>query len=980
MAKIVQSSQQPGASAQGFIVAEKNIRNDPDLKLLCAFVRRWGTEQQLRGEDYDCRYMPGRNRVADVVRTVLTYLPPQNYKNLITETLGWVALKIAESHCDPEKWFTESFLQLIKKQKCPPAPQVQQVQQSSNQKTVKQHKTGANIIDMTQISNQELLFQQNQEADRSKLKSAPQFPIIIPKPKQDYNYGDRSVGFYKLTNNPQAEPQAILADAQQQLVHGDRYFILEKQADSTRPGAYESAIRINTHVRGDQLDVPFHQRLLSAPNTRRENKRSIEIVNDFKQNGVYEKLDDADIELNQQHIYQIELDKEVNQSVKAYNDGRAKAKTFYQQLRENIATGSRHMKDQPLQKLQYVGGSNTQRPLVHDIDDEYPPVDQPISKLHDELLDKQDDYTGLGIGALDKIIDAQFAEVVEEIAEEESDIPLIATKEERERRPGYIYRQTVAEKILDKISVPQFDYPQVPLPAPPAQTGYLSGDQKVKADCVKMQYTLLQGGKQKLDPKIYQVTQTVGNLFSNEDLGLKSESDSDLPDSEPSDQVQKPEETQQFKRSEQVKQLSGELKQLNSLEPKAGQADLLLKNMGQNKSKVLKKEKDQFDKDEAERIRELKKKNADKENAKAPKPKTFKSKVAGAMAPTASGAPCQVEKIVEKQKMQQEAVKTLKQQANTYIPELERLEKKDAEMEAEYANNFKLQQRQTSLFSDLALAAAMQTKENQNFSTEVKQIVGATLFGKPTEEAVKTKEQLSIDQNLNDIQKPYVYAKPVQQEALERIQAETKSVTQNTNQLLTQRAYLPIQPASREPNTTRPEYTNLGRVGQTSLTRSLNNQPVQDVQMLLNTTNPPGVIPKLGRSMLDIEPVDQKMVQQNSIFCTKPVQIEEEAINPVSIQDREVMQRQVYANLNHKPNVIPSNDPLLLYQKQKKERQIKEQLEKVGINVRETNYQVQNQEFIKAVTLLKPVIGYDPFEREGKKPKAKKSRGKSAKK
>ena len=75
--------------------------------------------------------------------------------------------------------------------------------------------------------------------------------------------------------------------------------------------------------------------------------------------------------------------------------------------------------------------------------------------------------------------------------------------------------------------------------------------------------------------------------------------------------------------------------------------------MNTNKAKVIKKEKEQFDKDQAEKMRELKKKMEqadDSKKKKIPKPKTFKPKCLEEMGKTISGAPRQVEQLVIQQR------------------------------------------------------------------------------------------------------------------------------------------------------------------------------------------------------------------------------------------------------------------------------------------------------------------------------------------
>lgn len=106
-------------------------------------------------------------------------------------------------------------------------------------------------------------------------------------------------------------------------------------------------------------------------------------------------------------------------------------------------------------------------------------------------------------------------------------------------------------------------------------------------------------------------------IFSNEDLGLRSDSDESIVDDECSDpehQIVSEKKTavdhvsELQTRSARTQQLIEELDKIASIQPEAPKGEKLLKQMQVNKSKVIKREKAEFDKKEGERIRALKKK------------------------------------------------------------------------------------------------------------------------------------------------------------------------------------------------------------------------------------------------------------------------------------------------------------------------------------------------------------------------------------
>lgn len=85
----------------------------------------------------------------------------------------------------------------------------------------REYKTISSTVDMTFVRPQTVETTQRQD-DVAAPKAAVQMPVLTPRTRSGvpYRYCDRSVGFYKSTHNDLAEAQAILSDAQQQLVHG----------------------------------------------------------------------------------------------------------------------------------------------------------------------------------------------------------------------------------------------------------------------------------------------------------------------------------------------------------------------------------------------------------------------------------------------------------------------------------------------------------------------------------------------------------------------------------------------------------------------------------------------------------------------------------------------------------------------------------------------------------------------------------------
>lgn len=61
-------------------------------------------------------------------------------------------------------------------------------------------------------------------------------------------------------------------------MHGPRFFVLES-AGGSRPSTFELRIRSKVHARdGRELDTPYHERLLSAPNIQRRLTRDFEVA------------------------------------------------------------------------------------------------------------------------------------------------------------------------------------------------------------------------------------------------------------------------------------------------------------------------------------------------------------------------------------------------------------------------------------------------------------------------------------------------------------------------------------------------------------------------------------------------------------------------------------------------------------------------------------------------------------------------------
>lgn len=52
----------------------------------------------------------------------------------------------------------------------------------------------------------------------------------------------------------------------------------------------------------------------------------------------------------------------------------------------------------------YLGAKTQQRPEIHDIDQPFPATDHGVDRVADTLLDRDDDFTGLGVGGLNEVM------------------------------------------------------------------------------------------------------------------------------------------------------------------------------------------------------------------------------------------------------------------------------------------------------------------------------------------------------------------------------------------------------------------------------------------------------------------------------------------------------------------------------------------------------------------------------------------------
>eukprot|EP00703_Trepomonas_sp_PC1_P005825 JAP90781.1 hypothetical protein TPC1_17820 [Trepomonas sp. PC1] len=987
VAKILNLASQQSHSAQGFIIAEKNIKNSPALKLLCAFARRWGSDVASKGDDYNCEFLVGKNRVADVVRQVLTYLPSSNFNDLLTDLQSWLADRVAEANLQNEPWFTKDFCQLVDSRRGKfDKREHTTLNENPDVVTVKKELKQSQMIDMTEIQQRHLARikiaeQQAIDEKPQPVKSAPSFPMIVPKPKQNYQYRDRSHSFYKTTYNEQSEPQAILTDAQHQLIHGEKIYILDAQPNSKNPSTFENNIRKSVHIVNGELNVPLHEKQLQQPIQRTKITNQLQLAQELDQRGVTDKLDAPSVELQMQQIFAHQIDKSVLQNVKAYSDGRAKAKALHQQMKQSVnlqGGGTRHMNDLPQSNLQYFSTVNRQVPLIHDIDDDFECKDSPM-QIHDDFVDQGDDFTGLGIGQMGEVMKQTFTATPQEGILE------------KEQRPGYQYRQKIVSETIDKMAIPQFDRQTLPLDLKKntKTDSLVSADQLVKQRVENAQIDVFNGGKRKIDPKVYQGVMLANNLFTNDDLGLQSDSEEQkLLDSEASDEIAIKEVKIDFqRRSEQLQGLKSDLDKFSQIKQEVLQSDQLLKQMNTNKAKVIKKEKEQFDKDQAEKMRELKKKmeNADEsKKKKMPKPKTFKPKCLEEMAKTISGAPRQIEQMVIQQREQNQTLLGQKQLATAISKELDSIAKKDREMEETFEQNINKQLRQTEMFPLITQAQTVTAKETVPLVGVVKQLVGKHLIPPSKEQLARQATQYQPQQQSSEpteFQMPFIYQKPLIQEIKEKQERTVKLPTQIDAQqsALISRTYLPVPPPQKEANSTRGDWISIGRQNQTVLIKKSDQEkPISDLQQMINKAELFQKQTVIKKSKLEIDQqIDHKIT---NLQKPKEVDIQQENAKPHECQQMDLLRAQIHSAQQGRQNV--SLSLMEMYQKNKKDAELKQKLKEAGINVLEApQVEVVPNPILVALSNVKPLVDKDPFAREAKKKKEKKGKkGKKGKK
>lgn len=180
-----------------------------------------------------------------------------------------------------------------------------------------------------------------------------------------------------------------------------------KNFNGTDASEYELELQKTAHIRDAQLRLPRHDRLVSAPCVRRNVERTLDYAMALAKPGVYCELDEQAEIGHRQRIYQLEIDRQVDGAVRAYTEGRGRARALEElrrQQRQAGGGGTNHMGDVNNTSIMYVHGRHKQKPEIHDIDTPAPPADKPIDRVHDGLLDRDDDFTGLGIGGLDAVL------------------------------------------------------------------------------------------------------------------------------------------------------------------------------------------------------------------------------------------------------------------------------------------------------------------------------------------------------------------------------------------------------------------------------------------------------------------------------------------------------------------------------------------------------------------------------------------------
>ena len=564
---------------------------------------------------FNCQTKIGRARTARMIETIILHLPVSLTEclSICHDSVDWVASRIADSCRYFESWFPASFMALINEkaemmgrekllmpQDSPEdarddedwsldANTFRAQSSKQNKKLSKELYLGTKTPsidfydDSDDISARDLLAkltaeQAMQEQQADQVAKPHIYHRARARPGFSYNFTDRTKDFYLNSRCPHGEAQQILSDAANEAIYGARQPILNHTP--MRPASQqltkaEQIICKTVYSKPTRIidQAPKNIKPLTAPYTssldaarhRYELYKNILADGDKKVNTAgrtLRSMNPSSVRLAEEALHLNELEADIKMNVKAYHEGRIRAKSVHGSMVESRRYGATGFKEVQMGRGVVVVPDyftpQTRRhtkALYEQYNNEYDfsttEIDQP-----DELLDFNEDFTGLGIAKLNQSKLRALAGIVaspkhagteeggdmaqEDASDEEEDSD-DSTDKARKRAVGknnvsaanaFMYRKAIAEYVTSQVNLPQYDNKLQPMAFPqdteksgafyssPQQSMAAAGDLKTK--------DLLSGGKHGFDPRLYQVLDASKNILNNDDLLLDSDSEDNL--------------------------------------------------------------------------------------------------------------------------------------------------------------------------------------------------------------------------------------------------------------------------------------------------------------------------------------------------------------------------------------------------------------------------------------------------------------------
>lgn len=578
---------------------------------------------------FNCQTKIGRARTARMIETIILHLPVSLSEclSICHDSVDWVASRIADSCRYFESWYPSSFMTLINEKAEIMGREKLLLPQDSPEsmkddedwsidantfrsQSLRQGKKLSKEIDremktpsiefyedddIADISAKDLLAkltaeQVAQEQQNNQIAKPRIYHKARPRPGFSYNFADRTKDFYQNSRCPYGEAQQILSDAANEAIYGARQPVLNHTP--MRPASQqltkaEQIICKTVYSKPTRIidQAPKNIKPLTAPYTssldaarqRYDLYKNILADGDRQVNTAgrtFRHMNPSSLKLAEDVLHLNELEADIKMNVKAYHEGRVRAKSVHESMIESRRYGATGFKEIQMGRgitvvPDYFSHQTRQhtKALYEQYNNEYDftttEIDQP-----DELLDFNEDFTGLGIAKLNqhklKALAGIVASPKHVSAEEGGDASQLdgadedfedsddSTDKSKKRATGksavsaanaFIYRKAIADYVTSQVNLPQYDNKLQPIlfskDTEKSGAFYSSPQQSMAAAEDLKTKDLLSGGKHGFDPRLYQVLDASKNILNNEDLLLDSDSEDNLgrrPTKIPADQ------------------------------------------------------------------------------------------------------------------------------------------------------------------------------------------------------------------------------------------------------------------------------------------------------------------------------------------------------------------------------------------------------------------------------------------------------------